>query len=186
MFPLAKVSSFTVTGIVRGRKVSRIAFFAIVREKTFAIQAISYIKIPVEIKSARKHSRMLPDLRNSRNFSSADDSRYTVLSICMHACAGAGYKLAVLHGDHSWQRGTNFGCRNQSRGGDRFWQPKLVRGTSFFCQNRSPRTDFGRGRFWRDRPVIGVLVIMINGSRALALNRPALAAKPLLWPWRGH
>ena len=44
--------------------------------KTFAIQAISYIKIPAEIKSVRKHSRMLPD---SRNFSSADDSRYTVL-----------------------------------------------------------------------------------------------------------
>ena len=32
------------------RKVSRIAFFAVVCEKTFAIQAISYIKIPAEIK----------------------------------------------------------------------------------------------------------------------------------------
>ena len=68
--------NYCITGIVRGRKVSRIAFFAIVREKTFAIQAISYIKIPAEIKSARKHSRMLPD---SRNFSSVDDSCYTVI-----------------------------------------------------------------------------------------------------------
>ena len=66
-------------GVIRGRKVSRIAFFAIVRMKTFAIQAISYTKIPAKIKSARKHLRMLPDLRNSQNFSSADDSRYTVL-----------------------------------------------------------------------------------------------------------
>ena len=70
--------TYRITGIVRGRKVSRIAFFAVVREKTFAIQAILYIKIPTEIKNARKHSRMLPDSRNSRNFSSADDSRYTV------------------------------------------------------------------------------------------------------------
>ena len=69
---------YRITGIVRGRKVSRIAFFAVVHEKTFAIQAISYIKIPAEIKSARKHSRMLPVSRNSQNFSSADDSRYTV------------------------------------------------------------------------------------------------------------
>ena len=49
-------------GIIRGRKVLRISFFAIAHEKTFAIQAISYIKIPAEIKSVRKHSRMLPDL----------------------------------------------------------------------------------------------------------------------------
>ena len=64
---------YCITGIVRGRKVSRIALLAVVREKTFAIQAISYIKIPTEIKSARKHSR---------NFSSADDSRYTVHNSC--------------------------------------------------------------------------------------------------------
>ena len=51
-----KVSYYRITEIVRGRKVSRIAFFAVVRKKTFAIQAISYIKIPAEIKSARKHS----------------------------------------------------------------------------------------------------------------------------------
>ena len=38
--------------------------FAIVRKKTFVIQSISYIKIPAEIKSARKHSRMLPNLQN--------------------------------------------------------------------------------------------------------------------------
>ena len=50
-----------------------------VSEKTFAIQAISYIKIPADIENARKHSRMLPDSRNSRNFSPADDSRYTVI-----------------------------------------------------------------------------------------------------------
>ena len=48
-------------GIIHGRKVSRIAFFAVVHKKTFAIQAISYIKIPAEIKSARKHLRMLSD-----------------------------------------------------------------------------------------------------------------------------
>ena len=52
---------YCITGIIRRRKVSRIAFFAVVRKKTFAIQAISYIKIPAEIKSARKHSRILPD-----------------------------------------------------------------------------------------------------------------------------
>ena len=78
------LNRYRITGIVRGRKVSRIAFFAVVREKTFAIQAISYIKIPAEIKSARKHSRILPD---SWNFSSTDDSRYTVLHIIvMAAC----------------------------------------------------------------------------------------------------
>ena len=73
-----KTFSYCITGIIRGRKVSRIAFFAVVRKKTFAIQAISYLKIPAEIKSAKKHSRMLLDSRNLRNFSSADDSRYTV------------------------------------------------------------------------------------------------------------
>ena len=69
---------YRITGIIRGRKLSRITFFAIVRENTFAIQAISYIKIRAKIKSARKHSRMFPDSRNLRKFSSADDSRYTV------------------------------------------------------------------------------------------------------------
>ena len=78
---------YCITGIVRGRKVSRIAFFAAVREKTFAIQAILYTKIPAEIKSARKHSRMLPDSRNSRNFSSADDSRYTVVYSNVRICS---------------------------------------------------------------------------------------------------
>ena len=67
-------------GIIRIRKLLRITFFAIVREKIFTIQAISYIKIPAKIKSARKHSQMLPDSRNSRNFSSTDDSRYTVFA----------------------------------------------------------------------------------------------------------
>ena len=70
---------YRITGIIRGRKLSRITFFAIVRKKTFAIQAISCIKIPAEIKGARKHLQMLPYLRNSRNFSSADDPRYTVI-----------------------------------------------------------------------------------------------------------
>ena len=70
--------AYCITGIIRRRKLSRITFFAIVHKKTFAIQAISYIKIPAKIKSARKHSQMLPDSRNSRNFSSTDDSRYTV------------------------------------------------------------------------------------------------------------
>ena len=54
-----------ITGIICGRKVLRISFFAIVHEKTFAIQAILYIKIPAKIKSARKHLRMLPDSQNS-------------------------------------------------------------------------------------------------------------------------
>ena len=60
-----KVTTYRITGIIRRRKVSRIIFFAIVHEKTFAIQAISYTKIPAEVKSARKHLQMLPDLRNS-------------------------------------------------------------------------------------------------------------------------
>ena len=38
------VNDYRITGIIRGRKVSRIAFFAIVREKTFAIQVISLYK----------------------------------------------------------------------------------------------------------------------------------------------
>ena len=50
----------------------------IVHEKTFAIQAISYIKIPAEIKGARKHSQMLPDSQNSQTFSSADNFHYKV------------------------------------------------------------------------------------------------------------
>ena len=68
---------YHITGIVHGRKVSRIAFFAVVREKTFAIQAISYIKIPAKIKvqeNIRKcfqirkiretfHPRMIPVIR---------------------------------------------------------------------------------------------------------------------------
>ena len=83
-------------GIIRGRKVSRIPFFAIVREKTSTIQAISYIKILAEIKSARKHSRMVPDPRNSRNFSSADDSRYTV-SYCVFVLIVTSYMYAVLY-----------------------------------------------------------------------------------------
>ena len=49
--------------------------------KPFAIQAISYIKIPVEIKSARKHSQMLPDSQNLRTFSSMDDSQYMVFQM---------------------------------------------------------------------------------------------------------
>ena len=64
--------------------------------KTFAIQAISYIKILAKIKNSRKHSRMLPDSRNSRTFSSADNSQYTIyinvyitLYICMcRVCDG--------------------------------------------------------------------------------------------------
>ena len=33
---------YCIMEIIRGRKASRIAFFAVVHEKTFAIQAISY------------------------------------------------------------------------------------------------------------------------------------------------
>ena len=44
---------YRITGITRERKVMRITFFAIVREKTFTIQAISYTKITAEVKSAR-------------------------------------------------------------------------------------------------------------------------------------
>ena len=35
---------YRITGIIRGRKVSRIAFFAVVCKKTFAIQVISLYK----------------------------------------------------------------------------------------------------------------------------------------------
>ena len=71
---------YRILGIICGRKVSRITFFAIVHEKTFMIQAISYIKTPAEIKSARKHLRMLPD---SQTFSFADNFHYTVNFCCM-------------------------------------------------------------------------------------------------------
>ena len=62
-------------------KVLQITFFAIVYKKTFMIQAILYIKIPAKIKSARKHSRMLPDSRNLQTFSSANNSHYTVAKL---------------------------------------------------------------------------------------------------------
>ena len=39
-------SMYRITGIIRGRKVSRIAFFAVVHEKTFVIQVISLYKNP--------------------------------------------------------------------------------------------------------------------------------------------
>ena len=45
------------------------------------VQAMSYIKILAEIKSVRNHLQMLPDLQNSRTFSSVDDSQYTVYHI---------------------------------------------------------------------------------------------------------
>ena len=48
------MGSSAYKGIIRGRKVSRITFFAIVHEKTFAIQAISYIKIPSWDKKYKK------------------------------------------------------------------------------------------------------------------------------------
>ena len=76
--PNTKSRLYRISGIIRERKVSWITFFTIVREKTFVIQAVSYIKIPAEIKSARKHSRMLPDSQISQTFSSVDDSQYTV------------------------------------------------------------------------------------------------------------
>ena len=41
---------YCITGIIHGRKVLRFTFFAIAHEKTFEIQAISYIKILAEIK----------------------------------------------------------------------------------------------------------------------------------------
>ena len=72
------ITMYRISGIIHRRKVSRITFFAIVHEKTFAIQANLYIKIPVKIKSARKYSRMLPDSQNSQTFSSVDDSQYMV------------------------------------------------------------------------------------------------------------
>ena len=50
--------------------------------ETFAIQTIPYIKIPAEIKSARKHFRMLPDSQNSGTFSSANNSHYMVYHFC--------------------------------------------------------------------------------------------------------
>ena len=59
------------------KKVLQITFFAIVHEKTFMIQVISYIKLLAKIKSAKKHSQNLPDSRNLQNFSSMDNSHYT-------------------------------------------------------------------------------------------------------------
>ena len=53
-----------ITGIIHRRKVLQVTFFGIVHEKTFAIQAISCIKFLAK----RKHSRMLPDLRNLKTF----------------------------------------------------------------------------------------------------------------------
>ena len=44
---------YCITGIIRGRKVLRITFFAIVHEKTFVIQTISYINILAKLKSAK-------------------------------------------------------------------------------------------------------------------------------------
>ena len=46
--------TYCISGIIHRIKVSRITFFTIVREKTFAIQAISHIKIPAEIKKCKK------------------------------------------------------------------------------------------------------------------------------------
>ena len=61
LFQKSHIVIYRITGIIHRRKVLRISFFAIVREKTFAIQAISYIKILVEIESAIKHLQILPD-----------------------------------------------------------------------------------------------------------------------------
>ena len=47
-------NNYRISGIIRGRKVSQITFFTIVWEKTFAIQAVLYIKIPSEIKKCKK------------------------------------------------------------------------------------------------------------------------------------
>ena len=69
---------YRIMGIICGRKISRIILPYVVCKKTFMIQAISYIKIPAEIKSARKHLWMLPDSRNSWTFSSVDNSHHTV------------------------------------------------------------------------------------------------------------
>ena len=93
IFSNKKAIRYRIQGIIHRRKVSRITFFTIVREKTFAIQAVSYIKIPAEIKSARKYSRMLPDLQNSWTFSSADDSQYTVY---IYTCNNI-VQLAILY-----------------------------------------------------------------------------------------
>ena len=48
------LEAYRITGIIRGRKVSRFAFFAVVREKTFAIQAISYNKNSGRYKKCKK------------------------------------------------------------------------------------------------------------------------------------
>ena len=45
---------YRISGIIRGRKASRITFFTIVYEKTFTIQAILYIKILAKIKKCKK------------------------------------------------------------------------------------------------------------------------------------
>ena len=45
---------YRISGIIHGRKVLRITFFTIVREKTFAIQTIIFIKVPAEVKKCKK------------------------------------------------------------------------------------------------------------------------------------
>ena len=72
---------YCITGIIRGRKVLRIAFFAVVREKTFVIQVISLYKNSSRDRKCKKTFANASDLRNSRNFSSTNDSCYTVLLI---------------------------------------------------------------------------------------------------------
>ena len=49
-----KNNTYRISGIIRGRKFSQITFFTIVREKTFAIQAILYIKISGRHKMCKK------------------------------------------------------------------------------------------------------------------------------------
>ena len=66
--PNTKSRLYRISGIIRGRKVSRITFFTIVREKTFVIQAVSYIKTPAEIKKSKKTFANASRFANFANF----------------------------------------------------------------------------------------------------------------------
>ena len=70
-------SCYHISGIIRGRKVLQITFFAIVREKTFAIQAISSIKIPTKIKVQENILECFQIHKICKLFS-VDNSHYTV------------------------------------------------------------------------------------------------------------
>ena len=69
---------YHISGIIRGKKVSRTTFFAIVHAKARNSGNLIY-KNSSQDKNVRKHSQMLPDLQNLQKIFSVDDSHYTVI-----------------------------------------------------------------------------------------------------------